>query len=175
MRKHRQQNPEQRGYVLMVVLILMVVLTSAGIYGLRTVDGDMRASASVKRTDTAAYAAEAGASQRMAELMMATEDAGAGLTSAIEGIWFRYPGAAAGNNAIAASYQVVAEPVVAVEANPPPGVQIGSGGQITMWRIDAFAVSGAGLPGPSAATSNSQRVSVGLSMWSRGGLSYNVN
>ncbi len=176
MNRNRRPRPAQQGYVMMIVMILIIVLTSAGIYGLRSVEGDLKASASVRRSESATYAAEAGVAARMSELMLATEDAGAGLTSAVEGNDINYPPAPTGN--IPTSIvRVVAEPVVAVSANPPPGVQVGSGGQVTMWRVDSFAVTrigstgllGSGVPG------NSQRISVGMSMWSRGGLSYNIN
>lgn len=169
MNSTRRLRPHQRGYVLMVVMILLVVLTAAGIYGLRSVQGDFKASAMAKRNEIALFAAEAGASVRIAELMLATEDAGAALASAVEGVAQPYPAAPLGNEPIS-TFEVVADPIVAVSANPPPGVQVGSGGQVTMWRVDSFAITRMG-----PATGNSQRVSVGLSMWSRGGLSYNIN
>lgn len=176
MNTHRRPRPGQQGYVMMIVMILIMVLTAAGIFGLRSVEGDLKASASVRRSESATYAAEAGIAARMSELMLATEDAGAGLTSVVEGNDIVYPPTPTGN--IPRSIvRVVAEPVVAVSANPPPGVQVGSGGQVTMWRVDSYAVTRNSSTNALAtgALGNSQRISVGMSMWSRGGLSYNIN
>lgn len=178
MRRRPTHRASQRGYVLMIVMILLVVLTAAGVYGLRASQSDLRQGAFVRRTELAANAAEVGAAARMAEIMAAAEDAGAarGDLSVVEaGGWTNFVGPAsphAFTDARAATQFIVsAVPLVAVEANPPAGVQIGSGGQMTLWRIDSFAMAQA----VAGADGSAQRLSVGVSVWSRGGLSYNSN
>lgn len=178
----KKPKSEEQGYILMIVMVLLIVLATAGVYGLRTAQADLKSSAAAKRSDIAAYAAEAGIALRIAELMLTVEDAGAGLNSSTNGVEAmsqaqrQYPDPLTPGldpNAPVAEWRVVAEPMVAVEAAPPPGVQIGSAGQATVWRIESFAVTRlAGLTSPST---NSQKVSVGLSVWSRGGMSYNIN
>ncbi|MFO0728460.1 MAG: hypothetical protein U1E65_32085 [Myxococcota bacterium] len=173
----------------MVVLVLIIVMTAASVYGVRSIDNEVRASASTRKIEMAMYAAEAGASERLAEISLATSDAGAALDSAFEtdnsttlnvqtGGWRFWPltGTFADPNIDRfAQFQTDSAPVVAVEARPPPGVQIGAGGQVTVWRVDGYALTGshnaanALIPG----FSYSQQVQVGVSLWSRGGMSYN--
>jgi Tfp pilus assembly protein PilX len=179
-RRTRPRVRGERGYVLMIVLILLVVLTAAGVYGLRASQADIRQGGVARRLELTTNAAEVGATARMAEVMAASEDAGAALrnNSNVEaGGWTNYAGAAPTDpiyqNAldVNAQFLVSAEPLVAVGANPPAGIQIGAGGQLTLWQIDSFAMTRATAASDGAA----QRVSVGVSVWSRGGLSYNSN
>lgn len=166
------RTPAQRGYVLVVVLVLLVVLTSAGVYGLQTVEGDIRAAASTVRTEVLAQAAEAGAAQRSSEIAQATMDAGAALDSSLQsGSWVSWPPPAAFTGAGVqnlASFQTNSRPIATVDTRPPPGRQIGSGGQTTVWQIDSYAARNT-----AGAVSGEYRVSVGVSLWSRGGTSYN--
>lgn len=179
MNRRRTQGSE-RGYVLMIVLVLILVMTTAAVYGVRAMDSEVRASASTRKNEMAMHAAEAGASERLAEIALATDDAGAALDSAFEqqtagnNGWVQWP--PAGNFTATtqmdnfAQFQTDSEPLVAVEARPPPGVQIGAGGQVTVWRVDSYAITGSGLAG---SYGYSQQVQVGVSLWSRGGMSYN--
>ena len=183
--KRRRNSASERGYVLMVVLVLIVVMTAASVYGVRMIDGEMKAASSTRKAEMAMNAAEAGASERLAEIALATSDAGAALTSSFEndnatvaGVelngWRYYPPATAFTDHHIdgfAQYQTDSTPVVAVEARPPPGVQIGNGGQITVWRVDGYAIGG-GMFGANN-VGYAQQVQVGVSLWSRGGMSYN--
>lgn len=173
---HPPSSSGERGYVLMIVMILLSVLTAAGVYGMRTAQSDIRQGAVQRRLELASNAAEVGAAARMAEVMAASEDAGAalGVHSSVEMAgWTDYTSAPVPTNIHQrarddAEFLVAAEPLVAVEANPPSGVQIGTGGQLTLWRIDSFGIS-------RNTQGTGQRVSVGMSVWSRGGMSYNSN
>ncbi len=178
---------EERGYVLMIVMILLVVLTAAGVYGLRVIESDVRSSAMVRRSEMAVNAAEAGIGLRLAEIIRATDDAGAALDSRVERTgpldtdplrWHDYQPTSSLSNDVGQGVRFVVSsvPVVAVEANPPPGIQVGTGGQATLWRIDGYAVGKSAQAAVGAVVSSvSQRISVGVSLWSRGGLSYNTN
>lgn len=183
-----RRRPDQQGYVLMIVMILLVVLTTAGVYGLRIVESDVRSAATVRRSEMAVNAAEAGIGMRLAEIIRATDDAGAALESRVERgigsiasdplIWHDYQPTSSLSNDVGQGVRFVVSsvPVVAVEANPPPGIQVGTGGQATLWRIDGYAVGKSAQAAVGAgSTSVSQRISVGVSLWSRGGLSYNTN
>lgn len=180
----RRTPGSERGYVLMIVLVLILVMSTAAVYGVRAMDSEVRASASTRKNEMAMHAAEAGASERLAEIALATDDAGAALDSAFEqqtagnNGWVQWPppsGSPGGFTTTTqvdnfAQFQTDSAPLVAVEARPPPGVQIGAGGQVTVWRVDSYAITGSGLAG---SYGYSQQVQVGVSLWSRGGMSYN--
>jgi hypothetical protein len=171
---------QEHGYVLIIVLVLLIVLSAAGVYGLQTVEGDLRASSSAVKVEVLAQAAEAGAAERMAEIALASIDAGAALESRLEGSsWQQWPMAAFSNNQLTgyAGYMTSSRPLASVDTRPPPGRQIGSGGQTTLWQVDSVATRWGQWTGSTGVASDvsmgEYQVSVGVSLWSRGGTSYN--
>ena len=69
----RRTPGSERGYVLMIVLVLILVMSTAAVYGVRAMDSEVRASASTRKNEMAMHAAEAGASERLAEIALATD------------------------------------------------------------------------------------------------------
>jgi len=167
----------KRGYVMVVVLVVLAVLLSAGLFGIRAVESDLRAASTLKRSEILARAAEAGAAQRMSEISLASGDAGAALTTQILPEGTQWPPANTFTIGLTANeineinqstvYQVWSQPLVTVESNPPAGTQVGSAGQTTVWQVDSFASH------TNQTTGGEHIVSVGVRLWSRGGQSYN--
>jgi hypothetical protein len=179
MTKAKRRHSE-RGYIMMVVLVLITVLTAAGVFALRSSESEIRAASMSRRAEVTMRAAEAGVAERLEEIRLASLDASAALESNTTGVralgWQQWPPASfsASTNEISngSLFQVDSAPLVAVEASPPAGVQIGSGGQFTLWQVDAFALENRAA-GVNNFGGQAQQVSVGVSLWSRGGMSYN--
>lgn len=177
---HVRRQRGERGYIMMIVLVLTTVLTAAGVYALRSSESEMRAASMSRRGEVTMRAAEAGVAERLEEIRLASLDASAALESNNTGVralgWQQWPPASfsATTNDVAngSLFQVDSVPLVAVEAAPPAGVQIGSGGQFTLWQVDAFALENRAA-GVNNFNGQAQQVSVGVSLWSRGGMSYN--
>ena len=163
------------GYVMVIVMLVLAVLITGGLYGIRTLESELRASSQLRRSEQLARAAEAGAARRISEISFAEAEAGAAIATLID--WTQWPGAIFPTLAPSGSadernltnttqYQVTSEPVVSVDSRPPAGYQIGSGGQNTVWRVTSYSVS------RSVFAAGEHTVSVGVRIWSRGGMSY---
>jgi hypothetical protein len=62
-----------RGYALLTVLVILLILLTAGVYGMRAAEMDIRASSKFRRAELLGYAAEAGASLRLSEIAIVSE------------------------------------------------------------------------------------------------------
>jgi hypothetical protein len=159
----------------MITLIMMIIILSAGLYGLKTTDSDFRTSAATRRSEVLARAAEAGAAERLGQIQLSTADAGAALDTQINNatsLWpppnlFTYWASAPRDDMTGRTqYQVTSTPLVSATSTPPAGVQIGSGGQTTIWDVNSYAVNAGTLQGGEHA------VSVGVRIYSKGGIKY---
>jgi hypothetical protein len=169
-----KRRTESRGYVMVVVLMILAVLLSAGLYGIKAMEADLRASAYMRRSELLQRSAEAGAAHRMAEISIASLDSGAALTSNI--IWTSWPPSGTfqaltqserADVEASTQYQVSSQPLVPIDTRPPPGRQLGKSGQLTIWEITSYAVSS------DTNAAGEHAVSVGVRLWSRSGQSYN--
>jgi hypothetical protein len=168
-RTRNEHRHGERGYVMIVVLMVLAILLSAGLYGIRAMESDLKASMAFRRSEFLARAAEAGAAHRLSEISLASGDAGAALRTTVNA-WQQWPqgvGADYPNLEGAAQYVVDSEPIATVQNRPPPGRQVGGGGQTTVWRITSFAVPA------NANAAGEHVVSVGVKLWSNSGTSYN--
>jgi hypothetical protein len=177
----KSRGRDQRGYVMVVVLLLLAVLLSAGLFGIQSMESDLRASQYLRKSEVLARAAEAGAAHRISEISLSKDDAASAIKSAIgcsggfacsNPSWQSWPATNSGFSASydvfgLAQYQVQSAPIATIDSKPPAGVQIASGGQTTLWEITSYAVPGANLQ------AGEHAVSVGVKLWSKGGPSYN--
>lgn len=175
----RRRHSLRSGYVMVVVLVLIAILSSAGAYGLKGLEGEIRSTSSMKQSLTLARAAEAGAAHRLAELATTSGQAGVALTAnASQTAWQAWPPQVTSNTewntyvAERVKYRVDARPVVTL-ARPPAGEAIGSGGQMTIWEINSYAINDTGTL--TKVTVGEHAVSVGLRVWSWGGTTYAAN
>lgn len=169
---------------MIVVLLIIAILMSAGLYGLRAMESDLKATYAMRKSEMLARAAEAGAAQRLKHIAEAKDDAGAALASADDVNDSRYvaptrwpPPGTFTLGLVGTThpmdnitqYQVQSKPIVTVDTRPPAGVQIGGGGQSTLWEVTSYAVytdENTTLP------AGEYVVKVGVRLWSRGGRGY---
>ena len=69
----RVKNKSARGYALVTVIVVLMILLTAGALGIRSAEHDMRASSKFRKSELLAHAAEAGAALRLSEVALVTE------------------------------------------------------------------------------------------------------
>lgn len=192
MMKTATHRRDERGYVMVIVLLILAVLLSAGLFSIKTLESDLRASNHMKKSELLARAAEAGAAHRVAQIALAKDDAGAALLNgdtitlptggtAVGINWTGWPlngtfstiNAALDPVELTTQYQVVSVPLVTIESRPPAGVELGSGGQSTVWEITSYAVPRNAAGDTDITGGGEHSVSMGVRLWSQGGTSYN--
>lgn len=127
MSKHRKQ---QRGYVMLTVLMIVLLLMSAAAFALRSADQEQRASARFRRAEVLFHAADAGAAQRLAEASLATDPAAVfdGTTSMTTGSWTTWPpnSSAAGADGNLLQFRTGEIRMLWAGKTPPPGLPVGT-------------------------------------------------
>lgn len=154
---------QQRGYVMLTVMLILLLLLSAGAYALRSADYETRASARFRKAEILFHAADAGAAQRLAEASLATEpqavfDATASLTT---GAWTAWPTAGTlGADANLLQFRTGPMRMLWTGKTPPPGLPVG-----TNTYIFEFSSFSSHLDGAAALDSGEAAVRVGFKTW----------
>lgn len=166
MRSPRPLDKPTRGYVMLVVMMILVVLLSAGTYGIKAVQSEIRATAKFRKSELLLRAAEAGAAHRLAEISLMREPIAVmdEALSTPSSTWTSWPSAglfpASDVDAdVADTMQYRTAPVRLMwqGTTPPPGVQVGT--KTYILEMTSFAVFGDLDDGSEAA------ISVGLKTW----------
>ncbi len=152
MSKRRAMNPRivkvrrgQRGYALLVVLILMMILLGAGVYSLSAFDADIKATAKFRQSEQLTKGAEAGAAHRLSEIAQTLEPIAilSGQSDAT-GAWNLWPPVgvftATSDMDGTLRYRTTPSRFVWKGKVPPPGVAVGTNTYI--FEVESYATSG---------------------------------
>lgn len=164
---HREAPKAERGYVMLLVLTLILALLLAGLYGVRSAESDIRASARFQRNEILLRAAEAGAAVRLSEVSLMTAPAAllddANLASSKA--WTSWPPSTAAFTTLAAEneeflqYRVSPARLIWSGKTPPPGVPVGTGTYI--FDFQSFAT----YADSTEVASGEASVEVGFKTW----------
>ena len=137
------RNANERGFVMILVLMLLTILMSGGLFGLKMVESDTRSFRRFNKNIMVSRAAAAGAIHRMAQIETAKNDPMSAVNVNID--WTPWPSPNAANvddfdMAGVTRYAATSEPYLA-SGRPPAGQQVGSASvQTVIWEVRSYAV-----------------------------------
>jgi|GEM_PF-3980770 len=137
------KNHSEQGFVMILVLMLLTILMSGGLFGLKMVESDTRSFRRFNKNIMVSRAAAAGAVHRMAQIETAKNDPMSAVNVNID--WTPWPSPNAANvdefdMAGVMQYAATSEPFLA-SGPPPAGQQVGSASvQTVIWEIRSYAV-----------------------------------
>lgn len=165
----------QRGFIMLVVMVILMVMVVAGGYTVKALSSETTAAMKFRKSELLIHAAEAGADYRMSEIAVISDpnEVTDETNSTPGNNWTNWPpaGLFVSNDGVAgwtassganATLQYRTGPVTAIwnGRNPPPGVPAGTNTYI--WQFTAYAVqTDLTSDGGEAA------IDVGLKTWDR--------
>jgi hypothetical protein len=180
MKYQSRNSREQGGFVMVLVLLLLSVLLSAGMFGLKMLESDTRSFRRFNRDLFVGQAASAGAAQRMAQIETSKNDPMSAFNVNVD--WTSWPnGATAGVNEfdLANRSQFAATSIPTLSASKPPGgQQVGSAaGQTIIWEIRSTSIpTNIGAGGNETVTFGGEHgVIMGVKLVTSGSQSYNMD
>lgn len=172
----KKKPSEQAGFVMVIVLLLLSVILSAGLFGLKMLASDSRSHQRFARNLAVSRAASAGAAHRVAQLEMTKNDPMSAIGNHID--WTQAPAATANTHNRETQYMATAEPVVITSA-PPAGAQLGSAApQTLIWQIRSYSIPADfnnGNQTLAPALGGEHGVSMGVKIVTSGSQSYNMD
>jgi len=172
MSLNKKHTPKQGGFVMVIVLLLLAVILSAGLFGVEMLRSDSRSHARFKRNLIVSRAASAGAAHRVAQIETSKNDPMSAIDVNID--WTSWPdpntpGISDFDMANSTQYVSTAVPVM-VNSKPPAGVQIGGAApQTLIWQIRSYSI-------PNDVNFGGEHgVNMGVKIITSGSQSYNVD
>ena len=180
MTKPIRDSREQGGFVMVLVLLLLSILLSAGLFGLKMLESDSRSFRRFNRDLFVNQAASAGAAQRMAQIETSKNDPMSAINVNVD--WTSWPiSATAGvtefDLANRAQYAATSIPTLSA-SKPPDGQQVGSpAGQTIIWEVRSTSVpTNVGAGGQETVMFGGEHgVTMGVKLVTSGSQSYNMD